>query len=373
MTPAEMPNPLEPDAALMLDTPAVVVDLDRLDSRIDAMATAMRRSGVALRPHAKTHKSLEIARRQLAAGAVGLTVATLGEAGRFASAGFDDLFIAFPLIATGPKVARLREVVDRCRLSVGVDSVAGMDAMALAFRGSTTTAPAVIIEIDVGGERTGVRPEAAGLLARHGMDLGLDVRGIFTHGGHGYGGRAERLAAADDEVSGLGLAAASLRDAGIEPAVISAGSTPTASLSATAPINEERPGTYVFGDRQQAYLADRPLDDVALTVASTVVSHGPGRGFVVDAGAKILAKDVAPYIAGHGSVIGYPEAVISRVNDHHGVVDLPDGAARPAIGDVVWIVPNHVCPVVNLVDTFMVAQGGVVVDRWPVDARGLNS
>lgn len=373
MVPSEMPVPLDPDAALALDTPAVVVDIDRLDTRIGAMAAAMQRSGVALRPHAKTHKSFEIARRQLAAGAKGLTVATLGEASRFAANGFEDLFIAFPLIATGPKVERIREMVGRCRLSVGADSVVGVDALARAFRGSAATPPAVIIEIDVGGERTGVRPEAAGPLARHAADLGLDVRGIFTHGGHGYGGRQERLAAADDEIARLGLAATSLRSEGIEPVVISAGSTPTATLSAVAPVNEERPGTYVFGDRQQAYLADRPLDDVALLVASTVVSHGSGHGFVVDAGAKILAKDVAPYFAGHGSVVGYPEAIISRVNDHHGVVDLPQGAPRPAIGEVIWIVPNHVCPVVNLVDAYVVAQGGRVVDQWPVDARGQNS
>ena len=95
-------------------------------------------------------------------------------------------------------------------------------------------------------------------------------------------------------------------------------------------------------------------------VATTVVSAGAGGGFVIDAGAKILAQDVAPFIAGHGAVVGYPDAVIQRLNDHHGVVDLPAGAARPAVGTIVWVVPNHVCPVINLVDTFVVAQGGRV-------------
>ena len=107
-------------------------------------------------------------------------------------------------------------------------------------------------------------------------------------------------------------------------------------------------------------------------VAATVVSAGSGGGFVIDAGAKILAQDVSPLIAGHGAIVGSPDAVISRLNDHHGVVDLPAGAPRPAIGSIVWIVPNHVCPVVNLVDSFVVAQGGLIVDRWPVDARGRN-
>ena len=186
-------------------------------------------------------------------------------------------------------------------------------------------------------------------------------------------GRAERVAAADDEVDGLTSAAERLRASGIDARIVSAGSTPTAGLSARGAITEERPGTYIFGDRQQAFLADRALDDTALLVAATVVSHGSGGGFVVDAGAKILAKDVAPYLPGHGSVVGYPEAVIERVNDHHGVVELPAGASRPAIGDVVWIAPNHVCPVVNLVDEYVVAQGGRIVGRWPVDARGRNA
>jgi D-serine deaminase-like pyridoxal phosphate-dependent protein len=363
---------LDDDALTAIDTPAVVVDLDRVDARIAAMADTMRARGVRLRPHAKTHKSLAFGRRQLDAGAVGLTVPTIGEAEVFAAGGFDDLFIAYPVIAQGPKAERLRTLAERCSLSVGADSAVGLDALASALGGAAGRV-SVVIEVDVGGGRTGVRPEDAGAIARHATGLGLTVAGVFTHGGHGYAGREERVAAATDEVEGLARAAESLRAEGIEPTVVSAGSTPTAELSAQGPITEERPGTYIFGDRQQAFLTARPLDDTALFVASTVVSHGSGGGFVVDAGAKILGKDVAPYLAGHGSIVGYPDAVIERVNDHHGVVALPASAARPTIGDVVWIAPNHVCPVVNLVDEYVIAQDGRVVDRWPVDARGRNS
>ena len=167
--------------------------------------------------------------------------------------------------------------------------------------------------------------------------------------------------------------AASLRSVGLDAPVVSAGSTPTAVLSARGEITEERPGTYIFGDRQQAWLAEQPLDDTALLVASTVVSAGPGDGFVIDAGAKILAKDVSPFLAGHGSIVGMPDAIIRTVNDHHGIVELPPGSARPAIGSVIWVAPNHVCPVVNLVDEYVVARAGRIVDRWPVDARGRNS
>ena len=366
---------LDDQTTASLDTPVVVVDVDRVDARIGAMAGLMRERGVALRPHAKTHKSLAFAHRQLAAGAVGLTVATIGEAEVFADDGVEDLFIGYPVIARGPKAERLRRLADRCRLAIGVDSLTGIEGIASAFAGRTGTAsaPVVVIEVDVGGARTGVRPDGVLALATAAAARGLAVGGVFTHGGHGYAGRAERVAAAEDEVDGLTAAAERLRASGIDVRVVSAGSTPTAVLSARGAITEERPGTYIFGDRQQSFLAEQALDDTALLVAATVVSHGSGGGFVVDAGAKILAKDVAPYLPGHGTIVGYPEAVIERVNDHHGVVELPAGASRPAVGDVVWIAPNHVCPVVNLVDEYVVAQGGRIVGRWPVDARGRNA
>jgi D-serine deaminase-like pyridoxal phosphate-dependent protein len=241
----------------------------------------------------------------------------------------------------------------------------------LALRGAARPAK-VLIEIDCGGRRTGVPPDAAGALARASLALGLEVVGVFTHAGHGYAGPEARAAAAGEEVAGLTVAADSLRAEGIEPAVVSAGSTPTAMLSARGAVTEERPGTYVFSDRLQAAVAGETLDGIALVVAATVVSHGTRGGFVVDAGAKILGKDVAAFLAGHGAVLGW-DAVIDRVSDHHGVVELVEGAPRPEIGEMVFAVPNHVCPVVNLADEYFVARGGRLVDRWPVDARGRNS
>jgi D-serine deaminase-like pyridoxal phosphate-dependent protein len=362
---------LDDQVAADLETPAVVVDLDRTDARIARMAAVMRERGVALRPHVKTHKSVEFARRQVRAGAVGLTVATIGEAEVFADAGFEDIFIAYPVIALGPKAERLRRLSDRCILSVGADSVEGLGSLAAA-RGASGPLR-VLIEIDSGGARTGVKPDLAGLLARRAVDLGLEVAGAFTHEGHGYKGVAARPAAGADAVASLAAAADSLRAEGIEPSVLSAGSTPTAELSAHGVVTEERPGTYLFSDRLQATLLGEPPEDVALMVLARVVSRGAGDGFVIDAGAKILAQDVSPLTPGHGTIVGYPEGVIVRLNDHHGVVELPTGSPRPAIGSVVWVVPNHVCPVVNLVDDFVVASGGRVVDRWPVDARGRNT
>ena len=362
---------LDAEAAARIETPAIVVDLDRADANIARMAAFMADRGVALRPHAKTHKSVEFARRQLDAGAVGMTVATIGEAEVFAASGIDDLFIAYPLIATGRKAERLRHLAERCRLRVGVDSTIGAEAVSAAVRGIARP-PALLVEIDCGGGRTGVLPEAAGGLARRCRDLGLDVLGVFTHAGQGYRGPDVRAAAAAEEVSGLTGAADSLRAEGIEPVVVSAGSTPTAMLSARGAVTEERPGTYIFSDRLQAAVAGDSLDGIALVVAATVVSHGTRGGFVVDAGAKILGKDVAPFLAGHGAVLGW-DAVIDRVSDHHGVVELGEGAPRPAIGEIVFVAPNHVCPVVNLVDEYLIARSGRQIDRWPVDARGRNA
>jgi D-serine deaminase-like pyridoxal phosphate-dependent protein len=368
------PRPVEPPvlsegARSVIDTPALVVDIDRMDAAIARMASAMAERSVALRPHAKTHKSIEVGRRQLSAGAIGLTVGTIGEAEIFADGGLEDLFIAYPLVPLGPKAGRLRALARRARLRLGLDSVVGARAVADAL-GDDVGRVAVLIEVDSGGRRSGVAPDDAGRLGAEAAGLGLGVIGVFTHGGHGYHGQEARAAAADDEVEALATAAASLRADGIEPAVVSAGSTPTALSSARGAVNEERPGTYVFGDRQQVALGSIAPDAPAAVVAARITSVNVADGrFVIDAGAKTLTKDVPAYLAGHGAI---PElgAVVTRVSDYHGVVELADGAQVPEVGRVVLVVPNHICPVVDLFDSFLVARDSEVVDSWRVDARG---
>ena len=287
--------PRRPTIAAALDTPAVVVDLDRVDARIERWPS-MRERGVALRPHAKTHKSLEFARRQLAAGAVGLTVATIGEAEVFADGGVDDLFIGYPVIAHGPKAERLRRLADRCRLAIRVDSLDRRRRDRGAFAGRRGRLGAVVvIEVDVGGARTGVRtrwrarrwqrpPSARARRRRrvHPWRARLRRAGGARRGRRGRSGRPDR--------GGRALRASGI-DAARRQRRIDADRRPVGARRVT----EERPGTYVFGDRQQASLAEQALDDAALLVAATVVSHGSGVGFVVDAGAKILAKDVTPF------------------------------------------------------------------------------
>jgi D-serine deaminase-like pyridoxal phosphate-dependent protein len=352
-----------------LDTPRVVLDVTRLDANIARLQRDMEARGIALRPHAKTHKSLEVARRQIAAGARGLTVGTLGEAEVFVGAGIDDVFLAYPVWAAGPKAARLRAVHAAAPgFRVGIDSAGGAAQLALATAGAARPLT-VLVEIDPGNRRTGLAtPEAALEVARAARAAGLVVEGVFSHGGHGYriGGAAR---AGDDEVRSLEAAADALRRDGFEIGTISAGSTPTMLTAAAGAVTEMRAGTYVYGDRQQWALGAIPAEGCAVAVAATVVSVHAER-IVLDAGAKALTKDRAEWLTGFGAIVGYPDLVIERVNDYHGVVAASAGVARPRLGDVVAIVPNHICPVVDLVDSLVaLAADGSVAD-WPVDARG---
>jgi D-serine deaminase-like pyridoxal phosphate-dependent protein len=354
-----------------LDTPRIVVDLARVDANIARLQTEMDARGIALRPHAKTHKSVAIGRRQIAGGARGLTVGTLGEAEVFVGAGIDDVFVAYPIWTAGPKAARLRALHEAApRLRVGVDSVAGARLVAAALAGSSAGNPLrVLVELDPGLHRTGVAtPGAAVEVARAARSAGLVVEGVFSHGGHGYRpGGAEPAGA--DEIRTLTAAADALIDAGFEVATISAGSTPTMLTAAAGRVTEKRAGTYVLGDRQQVILGAIPPDGCAAAVAATVVSVFDER-IVIDAGAKALTKDRADWVEGFGAIAGFPDLVIDRVNDYHGVVLAPPGANRPALGDVVAVIPNHICPVIDLVDTFVAVAADGSAEEWSVDARG---
>lgn len=357
------------DVPAAIDTPAVVVDHARMQANIERMAERLRDRGVALRPHAKTHKSLEIARRQLAAGAVGITVATIGEAETFVSCGIEDVFIAYPVWAGGAKGPRLGDLLGTGSVRVGLDSPEAAPHLADAARASGGTLQ-VLVEVDAGERRTGVTtPGRAVEVARAAARVGLEVVGVFTHGGHAYAAPAAVEPAAQDEVAVLAASVAALAEAGFSPLVVSAGSTPTALLSAHSVVTEERPGTFVFGDRQQALLGAHDAADVALFVAATCVSReSPGR-FVLDAGAKAFTKDAPRLLEGFGALPRYPDARITALYDHHAVAESRGGSA-PRLGEVVAVVPNHVCPVVNLAEELLVLEDGVVAARWSVDARG---
>ncbi|WOH18917.1 D-TA family PLP-dependent enzyme [Paenarthrobacter sp. GOM3] len=357
-------------------TPAILIDVDVLDRNIERMASSMLSRGLRLRPHVKTHKTLEIARKQLAAGAEGITVATIGEAEVFAADGVTDIFIAYPLWVDAPRAERLRALAASCRVAVGLDSAESATAMGHQM-GVDARRIEVLVEIDSGHHRSGVLPDEAVDVARAAAEAGLTVAGVFTFPGHSYK-PGMPTGAASNENEALGLAAEALMRAGFEISTISGGSTPTALISGETVATELRPGVYVFGDAQQLELERCGWDDIALTVAATVVSRheatgGNVRRVVVDAGSKILGSDRPDWATGYARLPEFPEARVTALSEHHATVVWPDSAELPALGTRLRVIPNHVCLAMNLVDEVTVVRNDTVVDTWSVAARGRNN
>jgi D-serine deaminase-like pyridoxal phosphate-dependent protein len=346
-------------------TPALVIDETVLDANIARMADFTARAGLSLRPHVKTHKSIEIARRQLAAGAVGITVATLSEALIFSEAGCTDIFVAYPLWLDETKAEMLGRVLEHSSVLVGVDSLEGAVQIAGTGLGQTGRLT-VLIEIDSGHHRSGVLPAEAGVLARAVRDAGLEVTGVFTFPGHSYS-PATRQSAAQDEHRALSVAVASLADQGIDAHVVSGGSTPSLEFTEPSVLTEVRPGVYVFGDAQQWELGTIEPGTIALTAIATVVSRSPGH-LILDAGSKVLGADRGAYSTGYGRLLDYPDARISALSEHHATVT---GVALER-GARVRVVPNHSCAAVNLADEYLVASPDGSARWWPVNARGRN-
>ncbi len=357
-----------------LDTPALVLDLDVVEANIARTVEIARAAGARLRPHIKTHRMLAVAQLQIAAGAQGICCAKTGEAEVFADGGIDDIFIANQVVGSA-KLRRLRALAERVRLAVGVDHPDQIDLLSEAFRGADPLD--ISIEIDVGQRRTGVvEPHEAVDLAQRILDSpGLALRGVYTHEGHDYAARddADLAVIADQAQRQMLEAAQAIRDATSAACEVSMGSTP--SLFARkfhAGIDELRPGTAVFNDGSHANFLGH-TDWCAATVLATVVNLPAPDRVVVDAGAKALTSDRrGPSIlenSGFGMVVGRPDATIVSLSDEHGVLSVPDAGAY-SIGGVIQIIPNHICPCVNLYDHAFVAREGVVEDVWEVSARG---
>ena len=346
-------------------TPYLAVDGARLQANIEDRAAWAATAGVDLRPHVKTHKSPEIARRQLAAGAVGITVATVGEAEVFVEHGVTDVFVAYPLWVDRARADRIRALAELATITIGVDSETSARQCAdLAGCGVRA-----LVEVDSGQHRSGVPADEAGRVALAARRAGLEVDGVFTFPGHGYApGRAGTAAA--EEAAALAAGAEALSSVGLAPRVVSGGSTPTLDLSDVGVLTELRPGVYVFDDAQQWELGSVSADRIALTCQATVVSHAGDR-VVVDAGSKMLGADRAPYATGFGRLLDHPGARVAQLSEHHAVLEGLPGPLPP-LGSRLALVPNHVCSAVNLVDTLYAESEGRV-DTWPVAARGRNS
>jgi D-serine deaminase-like pyridoxal phosphate-dependent protein len=362
----------------IFDTPALVIDEAKMQHNIDEMAEAARARGVALRPHVKTHKIPAIARRQVAAGAVGITVAKVSEAEIMAEGGIGDIFIAYPLV-TETKIRRAIRLSGRSRLIAGVDSLEGARLMS-AVAGSEGTVLEVRLEVDSGLRRTGVpRGEAVALAEEISTLQNLDLTGIYTYRGAVLedGSPARDLAEAGRlEGEFMVAVAEELRSSGVPMQDVSLGSTPTAEHAATVEgVTEIRPGTYVFYDRMQAQMGVCSIEECALRVMATVVSRPTPGLAVIDGGSKTFATDVQPNVApldlaGFGLVVGHPEAVLDRVTEEHGMLSLDEGSGLD-VGDTVEIIPNHVCSTVNLHEEVYLRSRDEDVETLRVAARGM--
>jgi len=342
-----------------LDTPVAVVDEPIMERNLARMAALAAAAGLKLRPHAKTHKTAFVARRQLAHGAAGLTAATLTEAEVFAGAGVSDLLIAHPP-AGAAKRRRLAALAERgIRLAVATDDAGLAEGLAAGVE--------VMWEVDTGLHRVGTPPGEPSARAAARLPEGR-LRGFMTHAGQSY--VVDRATAARDEWQGLAESADALRQVGGQVSELSVGSSPTAAWAAEAAaggITEMRPGTYVFGDANQVGLGAQQLEDCALGVVATVVSV-PERGRVVlDSGSKSISTDFhVQALPGFGIVLGNPDLVVARCNEEHAMLT---GPADLRVGDRVVVIPSHACTTVNLHPELLFIGAGE--PRWePVAARG---
>jgi D-serine deaminase-like pyridoxal phosphate-dependent protein len=352
-------------------TPAAVVDIDRVVANLDRMAEYTRRSGIALRPHTKTHKTPEFAVEQIKRGAVGVTVATLREA-EVMSEVCDDLLLAYPPV--GPqKLARLFELPEHVRITVGLDSAEALDGLAAQARRRSRTI-GVLVEIDAGMHRVGIaEPALAAELARKvADDPQLEWRGLMFYPGHIREPVAQQGESLKQLQNSLDRFVEALERTGLQPGVVSGGSTPAAFQSHTlARVTEIRPGTYIFNDRTTVAMNACAWEDCAYTVLATVVSTAvPGQA-VVDAGSKALSReDIRGADApGFGQLLDRPDIIVKGMSEEHGLLDLANTDWRPRVGERVRIVPNHVCVSVNLHDQIWGVRGERIVDSWPIQAR----
>jgi len=356
-----MTTPLAARIARDYGTPAAVIDMDKVERNIARVQAACEAAGLANRPHIKTHKSPLLAKLQVAAGAKGITCQKLGEAEVMAEAGIDDILISYNLIGE-EKMARLAALQAKATMTVAADNstvVAGLPRAA-AQSGRLLN---VVVECDTGRKRAGVETpgEAIALAREIAASKRLNFVGFMLYPTETGWAEAQRFY--DEALAGV-------RAHGLDAAMVSTGGTPNLkNVGKLRGATEHRPGTYIYNDRMQVKAGVAGWDDCALTIYSTVVSRaGPDRG-ILDAGSKTLTSDTGGGLDGHGLILEHP-AKIARFAEEHGFLDLTRSNTRPNVGDVVRIVPNHVCVVVNMMDEVVMVRGEEIVGTLPVAARG---
>ena len=344
-----------------IDTPAVLIDIDRVEANLARVQSYADQHKLALRPHIKTHKLPRFALRAIELGAVGITVQKLGEAEVMADAGVTDIFLPYNIIGA-EKLARLRALNERITIAVTADSTTTVDGLSATFANAPKPLR-VLVECDTGMGRCGVQsPADAVILAQYiAAAPGLVFDGLMTYPAAGQ---------VEANAAWLATARDALIAAGLPARIVSNGGTPDLwrAHEVTA-ATEHRPGTYIYMDRFQVAKEVGSFADCALTVLATVVSRPTENRAIIDAGSKSLTSDTLG-MTGFGLIEAYPGAIITGLSEEHGTIDLTNCPTKPAIGEKLRIIPNHACVVSNLFDEVNLISGDRLVERVPVAARG---
>jgi D-serine deaminase-like pyridoxal phosphate-dependent protein len=356
-----------------LDTPVLLIDLDIMERNLRRVAEYTKTHGLRLRPHTKTHKIPALGKKQLASGAVGLAVAKVGEAEVMMATDPPDLLVAFPVVGQA-KLKRLLPIARKTRVTVSLDSLIAARQLAEAAQYANVTL-GVLAEVDVGLGRVGVTPGRELVqLARDITRLpGLTFEGIAFFPGHVRKLDEQGLATLRQVGSLTQQVLDDFRRAGIAIRIVSGGSTPTLFLSHEIPgLNEIRPGTYIYNDMNTVRSGACSLDDCAASMLVTVVSTARLGQMIVDGGSKTFSSDLpmnAPERT-FGRVMEAPDCTFHNMNEEHGFIDIRNAGRSFTIGDRVHIIPNHICPAVNLHEHVYGIRNGEVEQVWEVEGRG---
>ena len=358
-----------------LETPALLIDLDVMERNIKRVADYAREHGLRLRPHTKTHKIPALGRLQVEHGAAGLTVAKVGEAEVMVNSGTPDLLVAYPVIGR-KKLDRLMEVAKRTRVTVSLDSLAAARQLSEAAREAQTEV-GVLAEMDAGLGRVGVNSGRELIELATGLSRlpRLTLEGIAFYPGHiksmEEDGGEEDLTRLAELVDGV---VRELQAAGLPTNIVSGGSTPTLFHSHKVPgVNEIRPGTYIFYDRNTVAQGACSWDDCAASILVTVVSTARPGQMIVDGGSKTFSSDRLATTGEptFGMLREAPAAVFNKLNEEHGYIDIRKVEdASFHVGDQVRVIPNHVCVCMNLHEQVYGIRGDTVEQTWTVEARG---
>lgn len=369
-----------------LATPAILIDQSVVRTNIIAMQNSATKAGIRLRPHVKTHKSVTIAQWQLDAGAIGITVAKVGEAEVFANHGFTDIRIAYPVSTLN--VSRVLALMEKTNLSIVVDNETVATLWSERMLASKRKLD-VLVKVDVGFHRCGINPiktDAASFVSRIATLPGLKLRGLLSHAGHSYAAesRHEIAEIAKKEARSLDEIAKHATNMGTKIKELSVGSTPTAQFSLLEKsVTELRPGNYVFYDLTQVALGAANIAQCGLSVWTTVISRPEQDRLVLDAGSKTLSSDRARgqhAKAGFGAITSASlennvdnGLTVERLSEEHAVVSVGDGKSNLAPGDRVRLIPNHACVAVNLADELHLVEENTVISSIAVEGRGKNT